>query len=90
MLSANSAALHLLEANLDKICWYMLSLNPGAIKLLEKNQEKIHWRMLSENQAIFEIDYSDSNRELNPWSRNYQVCYHPNRFKKYLLEYHRI
>ena len=89
MLSANSAAIHLLEANQDKICWYMLSLNPGAIELLEQNQDKIHWRIISENSAIFEIDYQALKARMQPLEEELmQKCYHPDRFKKYLLEYH--
>ena len=66
----------------------MLSLNPGAIDLLEKNQDKIHWRMLSENPAIFELDYLSLKNRIQPLVEELmQKCYHPNRLKKYLLEY---
>ena len=41
-LSANHAAIHLLEANLDKIYWRLLSQNPAAIHLLEANPDKIN------------------------------------------------
>ena len=33
-LSANPAAIHLLEQNPDKIDWYWLSANPKAIHLI--------------------------------------------------------
>jgi hypothetical protein len=39
----NSAAIHLLEANLDKINWNGLSYNSAAIHLLEANPDKINW-----------------------------------------------
>ena len=48
-LSANTAAIHLLEANLDKINWRWLSQNPAAIHLLEANPQKIDWEWLSQN-----------------------------------------
>jgi len=48
-LSFNPNAIHLLEANQDKIVWHRLSLNPNAIHLLEANQDKIDWGNLSEN-----------------------------------------
>jgi hypothetical protein len=35
-LSCNPNAIHLLEANPDKINWNILSRNPNAIHLLEK------------------------------------------------------
>ncbi len=48
-LSFNSGAIHLLEANLDKVNWDMLSMNPNAIQLLEANPDKISWGYLSCN-----------------------------------------
>lgn len=52
-LSANPAAIELLEANIDKIYWINLSRNPAAIHLLEANQSKIDWYNFSKNPAIF-------------------------------------
>jgi hypothetical protein len=42
-LSGNTAAIHILENNLDKIEWVRLSGNPAAISLLENNLDKIDW-----------------------------------------------
>ena len=52
-LSANPAAIELLETNIDKIFWINLSRNPAAIHLLEANQHKIDWYNFSKNPAIF-------------------------------------
>ena len=46
MLSKNPAAIHLLQANPDKIYWYNLPRNPAAIHLLQANLDKIDWEML--------------------------------------------
>ena len=54
-LSANSAAIRLLEQNLDKICWSMLSQNSAAIHLLKNNLDKVDWAMLSKNPNAGEI-----------------------------------
>ena len=55
-LAENPSAIHLLEANQDKIRWDWLCKNPSAIRLLEANQDKIdkigYWS-LSSNPAIF-------------------------------------
>ena len=56
-LSRNPAAIHLLEANQDKINWNWLSSNPAAIHLLASNPDKIDWVWLSLNPAIFTYDY---------------------------------
>ena len=59
VLSENSAAIHILEQNLDKIYWPLLSSNPKAIHLiseaLEKKPNKNDWCMLSKNQAANNI-----------------------------------
>lgn len=54
-LSLNAAAIHLLEANPDRINWISLSLNPAAIHLLEANPDKINWYMLSKNPAAINM-----------------------------------
>ncbi len=54
-LSMNPAAIHLLEANPDKIDWTSLSLNPAAIHLLEANQDKIYWDWFSQNPAAIHL-----------------------------------
>jgi hypothetical protein len=57
-------AIHLLEANFDKINWSALSGNPdllNAIHILEKHRDKIDWKALSENPSIFEIDVKQYN-----------------------------
>ena len=40
-LSCNPNAIHLLEQNQEKICWYNLSTNMNAIHLLEQNPDEI-------------------------------------------------
>jgi hypothetical protein len=55
ILSENPSAIHILEANPDKIDWYGLSENPRAIHLLEKNLDKIDWFGLSTNPAALPI-----------------------------------
>ena len=52
-LSLNKNAIHLLEANPDKINWMNLSENKNAIELLKDNRDKINWY----NPSIFELDY---------------------------------
>jgi len=42
-ISNNPAAIHLLEANFNKINWTMLSMNSEAMHLLEANPDKIDW-----------------------------------------------
>jgi hypothetical protein len=41
MLSQNSAAIHLIKQNLDKVDWSMLSQNPNAIDILCDNIDKV-------------------------------------------------
>jgi hypothetical protein len=48
-------AIHLLEANPNKINWGMLSSNPAAIHLLEKFPDKINWNKLCENPAAIHL-----------------------------------
>jgi len=55
-LSANRAAISLLEVNLNKINWTWLSLNPAAIHLLEKNPYKIYRIPVCRNSGIFEYE----------------------------------
>jgi hypothetical protein len=54
-LSANPAAIRLLETNPDKIDWVKLSANPAAILLLEANPDKIDWTTLSANPAALSL-----------------------------------
>ncbi len=54
-ISSNPNAIHLLEANMDKINWKELSRNSSAIHLLEANQDKIHWGELSRNPAAIHL-----------------------------------
>jgi hypothetical protein len=51
-LSANPNAIHLLEANPEKIDWVYLSYNPNAIHLLEANPAKINWECLGKVTAF--------------------------------------
>ena len=64
-LSANPAAIHLLEANLDEIWWDELSQNPAAIHLLETNPNKIDWSSLSVNPVA--IHLLDANPDKINW-----------------------
>jgi len=61
-LCANPSAIHLLEANLDKINWALLSENPAAIHLLEANPEKIVWNHLSKNPAAIHMLEANPNK----------------------------
>jgi hypothetical protein len=56
-LSQNPNAIHLLEKNIDKICWNNLSrnTNPAAINLLEQNPDKIEWKGLSLNSSAIKL-----------------------------------
>ena len=49
-LSANPAAIELLEQNLDRVNWETLSTNPAAIKILEQNPSYIDWLRLATNK----------------------------------------
>jgi hypothetical protein len=53
----NPAAIHILEQNLDKVCWKTLCRNPNAIHLIKQNIDKVDWEYLSTNPAIFTYDY---------------------------------
>jgi hypothetical protein len=64
-LSANPAAIHILEQNQDKIDWDKLSENPAAIYLLEQNQDKIYWPWLSINPAAIHI--LEQNQDKIDW-----------------------
>ena len=65
----NPNAIHLLEANPDKICWGALVENPNAIQLIEQNLDRLNancwWRLARNPNAIhlleqnpYEIDLS--------------------------------
>ena len=68
MLSANPAAITMLEQNQHKIVWYWLSQNPDAraIHLLKMHPERINWSMLSANPGAFEI--LSSNQDKINWN----------------------
>ena len=61
-LNPNPNAIHLLEANPDKIVWHMLSSNPNAIHLLEANQDKICWPALAQNPNAIQLIEQNLNR----------------------------
>jgi len=67
-LSANPAAIDILKANTDDICWYELSANtnPEAIELLKTKFYKINWELLSANPAG--IDLLKANPNKISWS----------------------
>lgn len=50
-LSSNPNAVHILEKNMDKICWSVLCKNPNAIHLIAKLDYE---KMRSENQPLFQ------------------------------------
>jgi hypothetical protein len=64
-LSRNTAAVHLLEQNMDKVDWGSLSGNPAAISLLEGNLDKVDWSILSENPAAIPI--LEANQDKIDW-----------------------
>ena len=61
----NPSAIHLLEANPDKIKWEHLSVNKNALHILEKNQDKLVWKFLSLNSGIFEYDYEQITQRMD-------------------------
>ena len=61
-LSSNPNAIHLLEANQNKINWMGLSMNPNAIHLLEENQDKIIWLYLSCNPNAIHLLEANQNK----------------------------
>ena len=62
----NPIAIHILEKNLDKVCWSYLSENPNAIHILEKNVDEIDWWSLSFNQNAIRI--LEKNLDKVSWS----------------------
>lgn len=66
-LSANPAAIHILEKNMDKINWVFLSSNPAAIHLLLKSQYKIYWYHFSKNTHPLAIKHMRKNLEKVNW-----------------------
>ena len=85
-LSGNPNAIHLLEANQDKISWNFVSSNPSAIPILEKNPDKINWNWLSENPSIFELDYKTMKKQMVDiyFEELMMVALHPNRISAWL------
>ena len=65
-LSSNPNAIHLLEANKDKIDWSNLSKNPNAIHLLEANKHRINWANLSKNPNA--IHLLEENQDKINWA----------------------
>ena len=72
-LSFNPNAIHLLEANQDKIVWFTLSANLNAIHLLEANPDKIVWNRLSRNPNA--IHLLEANPDKIDWN---MLCLNPN------------
>jgi hypothetical protein len=58
-------AIHIFDANPEKINWNNLSENPSAIHLLEANPEKIVWDCLSRNPSA--IHLLDENLDKIDW-----------------------
>jgi hypothetical protein len=54
-LSANPAAIKLLEANQDKIGWNGLCFNSEAIHIIERNLDKVCWLALSSNPSAIHL-----------------------------------
>ena len=63
----NPNAIHLIDANQDKIDWYILSANPNAIHLLEANPYKIDWYELSGNPSA--IHLLKENQKYIDWGK---------------------
>lgn len=80
-LSANPAAIHLLEKHIHKIHWRLLSKNPAAIPLLEKHLDKVNWDVLSGNPNA--IHLLEKNLDKVCWVR---LSQNPNAI--HLLEKH--
>ena len=47
--------IHLIEANQEKVDWYMLSSNVNAIHILEENKNDIYWYELSCNPNAIHV-----------------------------------
>ena len=78
-------AIHLLEANPDKIDWYYLSGNPNAIHLLEANRTRIRWLPFSKNPAIFQCDYTFYRERMDVQREELiKAAFHPKRLKRSL------
>lgn len=55
ILSGDSNAIEVIEANLDKIDWIMLSSNVNAIHILELHLDKVDWKLFSANKNAIHI-----------------------------------
>jgi hypothetical protein len=90
-LSKNPAAIQLLEANQDKICWSTLSTNPAAINLLQKHPDKICWSWLCKNPAALNLLSKNQDKiewgilSYNPGIYEYDYTQMTRPFKEELL-----
>jgi hypothetical protein len=66
-LSANPAAIHILEKHLDKVDWNILCSNPAAIHLLLKLPYRIYWFQFSKNTHPLAIEHMRKNLEKVNW-----------------------
>lgn len=63
-LSSNPSAKDLINQNSIKL-WHSMSANPMMIDTLKDNFDKIDWYLMSENPAIFHIDNSIYNKDID-------------------------
>lgn len=67
ILSANPAAIHIIEKNMHRINWSSLSSNPSAIHILLKNTSRISWFCFSKNTHPLAIEYMKQNLDRVNW-----------------------
>jgi hypothetical protein len=66
-LSANPAAIHIIEKNLNKVDWDLLCSNSAAIHLLLKLPYRINWFQFSKNTHPLAIEHMRKNLEKVNW-----------------------
>jgi hypothetical protein len=66
-LSANPAAIHLIEKNMHKVNWTYLSLNPSAVHLLMQHPDRISWLQFSKNTNPLAIEYMKKHLDKVNW-----------------------
>jgi hypothetical protein len=84
----NPNAIHLMERNLDDLCWTWIRQCDTMIDLLQRNQNRIYWYWISCNPAIFEkkIDYQFLKQRMEIIRQELMIkCMHPTRLEKWLL-----
>ena len=66
-LSANPAAIHLIEKNMNRVNWTYLSSNPSAFHLLMQHPDRISWLQFSKNTNPLAIEYMKKHLDKVNW-----------------------